>query len=475
MKKTELIFGFILLPLDYLMLILASMSAYFLRFGDTFSEIRPVIYELPFKDFFLVSLIASLALIIIFAWNGLYSITGTRRIVTELRRIFVACSTGVLIVIILTFFDRELFSSRFIILADWMLSIVYVSLARYFIIQLERYLFTRGIGLHRIVVIGDGRTARFLKSTIRHNRSLGYVISEECETINGDILDKLSKILKIKSIDEIILAQPNLSSEEKNQLVEFCDVNNISFKYAADMFDSKVANIEIRPLAGVPIVEIKRTPLDGWGKIIKRVIDIIFSILWLIFTGWLMLIIALAIKLDSPGAVIYKNERVGYKGKKFKTLKFRSMRSDYCVGEEYGDVNKALEFEQQLIKEKSIKSGPVYKIKDDPRVTRVGAFIRRTSLDEFLQVFNVLKGEMSWIGPRPHQPREVEKYEKQHLSVLSVKPGISGLAQISGRSDLEFNDEMKLDTYYIENWSLGLDLYIMFKTPLVLFNKRKAL
>lgn len=474
MKKAELIFGFILLPVDFLMLVLAATSAYFLRFGETITEFKPAVYEMPFKDFLVIALFTSSILILLFAWNGLYNISGTRRIVTEIRRILVACSTGVLIVIILIFFNRELFSSRFIILAAWFLSIFYVAFARFVVIQIERYLFSKKIGLHHIVLIGDGRTAQTLKKTINHNPALGFEIVEECQTINGDILHKLSKIVRIKPIDEIILAQPDLSTEQKGGLVNFCHEHNLSFKYAADVFETKSRNVEIRPMAGIPVIEIKKTPLDGWGKIFKRILDLFLSLLWLLGTSWIMALVAVAVKLDSQGPIIYKNDRVGFNRKVFKTYKFRSMKSEYCVGKDYGDEKKALAYEEKLIREKSIKKGPVYKIKDDPRVTRVGRFMRKTSLDEFPQVFNVIKGEMSWVGPRPHQPREVAKYEKRQREVLHIKPGITGLGQISGRSDLDFAEEVRLDTYYIENWSLGLDIYILFKTPFTLFKRRRA-
>ncbi|MFA6028191.1 MAG: sugar transferase [Patescibacteria group bacterium] len=475
MKKAELLFGFILLPLDYVMLVLAATSAYFLRFGETVTGIKQAVYAMPFKEFIIIALCTSGILIILFAWSGLYNISGTRRIITEIRRIIVACSTGVLIVIILIFFNRELFSSRFIILAAWFLSIFYVVFARYVVIQIERYLFSKKIGLHHVVLIGDGHTAHTLKNTIKNNSALGFEISEECQTINGDILNKLAKIIRIKQIDEILLAQPDLSFSQKAELIDFCGEHNLAFKYAADVFETKSRNVEIRPLAGIPIIEIKKTPLDGWGKIFKRIIDIILSILWLIGTSWAMILVAIAIKLSDKGPVIYKNERVGFNRKVFKTYKFRSMKAEYCVGKDYGDEKKALAYEEKLIKEKSIKKGPVYKIKDDPRITRLGRFIRKTSLDEFPQVFNVLKGEMSWVGPRPHQPREVAQYKKHQKEVLTIKPGITGLAQISGRSDLDFEEEVRLDTYYIENWSMWLDIYILFKTPLTLFRKRQAL
>jgi lipopolysaccharide/colanic/teichoic acid biosynthesis glycosyltransferase len=188
-----------------------------------------------------------------------------------------------------------------------------------------------------------------------------------------------------------------------------------------------------------------------------------------------MLLVALGILIETGRPVIYKNERVGIRGKKFFTYKFRSMFQKDCTGPQYGEAGmKAEAREAELINTQSIKSGPVYKIFDDPRVTRFGRFIRRWSLDELPNFFNVLMGQMSIVGPRPHQPREVGKYERRHRRVLDIKPGITGLSQISGRSNLSFEEEVKLDVFYIEKWNLFLDLIIIVKTPFVVIRRRGA-
>ena len=238
------------------------------------------------------------------------------------------------------------------------------------------------------------------------------------------------------------------------------------------MLGAKVLKTEVSEIAGIPIVMVKRTTLDGWGRIIKRIFDIIFSLFFIIILSPLLILIMIIIKLDSRGPVIYKNERV-FKNGVFKLFKFRSMILEYCVGDQYGK-DQALELEKKLIEQNNTKSGPVYKIAADPRLTKVGRFLRRWSIDESPQLFNVLWGRMSLVGPRPHQPREVAKYERRHKKVLTIKPGITGLAQISGRSDLSFEDEVKLDSYYIENWSLALDLSILLRTPLAVLRKRKV-
>lgn len=188
-----------------------------------------------------------------------------------------------------------------------------------------------------------------------------------------------------------------------------------------------------------------------------------------------MLVTAIAVKIDSKGSVFYRNERIGRDGDTIELFKFRSMKLEYCIGNKYGG-EKAKKIEDKLITERNLREGPLYKIKDDPRITGIGKFIRKYSIDEMPQFLNVLKGEISLVGPRPHTPREVSRYPKDfYKKVLTIRPGITGLAQISGRSDLDFKDEAKLDTYYIENWTLLTDLNIILLTPFKLFSRRKAL
>ena len=236
---------------------------------------------------------------------------------------------------------------------------------------------------------------------------------------------------------------------------------------------TKVLKTEVNEISGIPIVEIKKTPLDGWGRITKRMIDFVFSFLLIIFFSPAMILSLIITKIDSSGPILYKNERVGQAGKLFQLFKFRSMLIQYCTGKEYNNET-AEEMERELIQKQNSKEGPVYKITNDPRVTRWGRFIRRWSIDELPQFFNVFLGNMSLVGPRPHQPREVSRYELHHKKVLTIKPGITGMAQISGRSDLSFEEDVKLDTYYIGNWSLLLDLAILLRTPFAVLRGRKV-
>lgn len=472
MKQSELFFSFLLVPFDFLMIILAGISAYYLRFTEAASEIRPVIFNLPFGDYFQILLLISLSWLVIFAFAGLYNIKGSRSLTKEIYRVISACSTGLMLIVIMIFFFRELFSSRFIVLAGWILAIMYVSFARISIRFVQRALLKYGIGAHKIVLVGNSNTADALMREFLSQKNLGCEVVKRLKNFSIESADDLAEFIKSNQIDEIIQSDPNLSKAEVIRLFDFADENHIIFKYAADLLGAKVLKTEVSEMAGIPVVEVKKTPLDGWGRIIKRIFDILLSLFFLVIFSPIFMAAAIIIKIDSRGPIIYKNDRV-LKNKIFKLFKFRSMIYRHCVGDDYGS-DQALEFEKKLIEEKNAKYGPVYKIADDPRLTGVGKFIRRWSIDELPQFFNVLKGDMSLVGPRPHQPREVEKYERRHKKVLSIKPGITGLAQISGRSDLNFEDEVKLDSYYIENWSLLFDAAILSRTPFAVLKRRKV-
>jgi exopolysaccharide biosynthesis polyprenyl glycosylphosphotransferase len=322
--------------------------------------------------------------------------------------------------------------------------------------------------VHRVLLIGRNGKLKAVRNIFEKNKNLGYKIIGQ---MDSPYLKIIKQIKEKTGIDEIILCEPSITDDEQEKLVDYCAINNIVYKYIATTLQTP--NIKINVLEGEPIIEVQHTPLDGWGKIIKRGFDIVASIFGIIITAPIMLIVAIAIKLESKGPIIYKNERVGNDGKKFFVYKFRYIKWECCITKENENFNNALKLEKDLIEKQSVRRGPIYKIKADPRKTKVGSFIEKYSLDELPQFFNVLIGNMSMVGPRPHQEREVNKYMDYHRRLLTIKPGVSGLAQILGRSDLDFEDEYKIDLYYIENWSLLMDISICLKTLPILFRSRK--
>ena len=470
MKKPELFFSVLFIPVDLAMLVLAGISAYYLRFSNWTVSWRPIIFNLPFPEYLRSLLIIAILWIAIFALSGLYQITSARKLVQEMRRILIACASGFALVAIIIFFQRDLFDSRFIVLAGFLFAIIYVSIAHAFIRWLQRRLFVYGIGMRKVVLVGNSKTTENLMVEFSSNKKAGYEVVKRLRDFSLETAQEVLEFIKERNVDEIIQGDPNLSKAEMLRLYDFSNENHITFRYVADLLEVKVLRTEVAEVIGVPIIEVKRTTLDGWGRVYKRIFDIVVSGILLLILSPIILIAALMIKLDSRGPVFFSRRddgsflyRVGEGGKPFKYLKFRTMipNSDSMRYKELADRNIRTD-------------GPMVKIKDDPRVTRVGKFLRRYSIDELPELLLVFAGRMSLVGPRPHLPEEVAKYENYHRKTLTIKPGITGLAQVSGRSDLLFEEEAKLDIYYIENWSLMLDIAILFKTPLAVLKHRVA-
>lgn len=470
MKRSEIILMFIQVPLDFLLLLAAGLSAYYLRFSEMIVAWRPVLFSIPIGDFTQILFVVALGWLIIFAFAGLYSPDPNRKLLPDLTSVVLASSAGLAAVAVILLFGQTVFDSRFLVIVSWGLAIIYVGLGRVLMRGVKGILYRQGIGLRRVVIIGSGESAKALVENLTKRRELGYRILAQFETVVEFLKNPP------KHFDELLFLSLQPTSSEALLLLDYCNAEHVVLKYSADLFATYAATKRVQPLAGIPMVELARTPLDGWGRVLKRLSDIIVSILALIILSPVLLIIALIISIETGAPVLYKNERVGIRGQKFFTLKFRSMYQKDSTGPQFGAAGtEAEKREQELIKTQNTKAGPIYKIGNDPRVTPFGRFLRRWSLDELPQFFNVLGGSMSLVGPRPHQPREVSQYAAEHKRVLIIKPGITGLSQISGRSDLSFVDEIRLDAFYIEHWGLLLDLIIMLKTPFILFKRRKAL
>ncbi|OGH64795.1 MAG: hypothetical protein A2821_01435 [Candidatus Magasanikbacteria bacterium RIFCSPHIGHO2_01_FULL_41_23] len=472
MKKSEIILMFIQLPLDFILLLLAGWSAYWLRFSDWAVAWRPVLFNLTFDNFTSMLVVVAVVWILIFALSGLYSTDPNRKLLPDLARVLLGCSAGLSAVAVYVLFRQTPFDSRFLVVFGWGFAVSYVCFGRLVMRGFKALLYRSNIGLRCVVLIGENNSTESIVSVLTTRRELGYDVLGVYEHLD----EPTSRILAELDLDEIIFLNPRAHEDEALRAIDLCNERHIVFKYSADLFATYSSHMRVQPLAGVPIVELKRTALDGWGRVLKRVTDIVVSAVLIIILAPVMLAVAFIIWCETGRPIIYKNERVGIRGQNFFTFKFRSMYQKDSTGSQFGaDGEKAEAREQELIKKQNSKAGPIYKIANDPRVTPFGRWLRQWSLDELPQFFNVLSGSMSLVGPRPHQPREVGQYHAEHKRVLIIKPGISGLAQISGRSDLSFTDEIRLDVFYIEHWSLFLDLVIFFKTPFILFKKRRVL
>lgn len=473
MKRDQSTFSFYLLPLDWLMLVGAAVTAYRLRF-EALTDIRPAVSLIPFDEYVLSAMVVAAAWLLIFALTGLYTVRRPKRILEEAVKAFTGCTFGIMGVIIFVFFRGELFASRFVVLAAWLIAFLYVVLGRLLVRVIQHLLLKRGIGARNVVIVGgEDKTTNAIVEDFSRNLDHGYRVVKRIHQWNDDAAKEVEALMEKKRIHEIFVTDPGASRAATQAAIMFAEDRHLAFRYAADTVAAH-ALLTSSTIAGIPVIEVKRTRLEGWGRLYKRTLDVIGSLFLIVLTSPIMLLAALAVILESKGPAIFRNERVGRHGEKFDVLKFRSMYAHHSVGKQFSDQKAALAYEQKLIEEQGLKKGPIYKIKDDPRVTKVGRFIRRFSIDELPQLFNVLKGDMSLVGPRPHQPREVAKYQRHHRSVLNVRPGITGLAQVSGRSDLGFEEEVRLDVFYIENWTPLMDLAIILKTPFAVLSKKGA-
>lgn len=471
MKRSEFFFNLSLLPLDVAALFLASVASYYTRIHAV-NFVGPVLFKLQIVPLLIAVIAVIPVVILIFALLGLYNQRGTRRFFKEFSRVVLGVSTSLFIVMLVFFFNANIFPSRFIILATWGFGILFVTIGRSLLKILQKYLLKKGIGNHRLVVVSSNGPSI---SNIEHELSGKKYGFLEIAHLNWDdqTLTRLEDLYKNTSIDEIIHVNPDISDQINLKLLEFSKSKGLEFSFVPNLFDVQRNVVDILDIGGLPIISIKNTPLDGWGRVAKRIIDIIASICALIILSPVFVIIYIAIKLDSQGPVIYPALRAG-KGKDFWFYKFRSMYTHLSVGLGGEEAEKI----RQQLWEKNDRGGkesPFLKIKNDPRVTKVGKWLRKTKLDEIPQFWNVLKGDMSLVGPRAHVLDEVAKYKDRYSRMFSIKPGIFGVSQIAQTTvpDLPFEEEIRLNTYYIENWSLWLDIKVLFKSAyLIVFGER---
>lgn len=475
MKPLRLFFGIIKVPLDFLLTIAGFYLALKLRTIEIASWLQQPFdaTTLPSAEsFFTFTAKAAILLVVMFAINQMYELRTARPLSRELGKLFFMILAWTMVIIAYYFFQRTFPFSRLVLMYATIMTTLLLATHRTIIHYTKHALFRRGIGQYRTIVIGNGNfSEEFIKKIRKHDdyKYIGYVNenpTHDERTYLGKI-ENLDDILKTHHVDQVI--QSSDVSEKGQEILAVCRQNHVKYSFVPNLLDVQKTNIQISTMRGIPIIELKPTPLDGWGKVIKRAFDIIASLLGLIVCLPFFIAAAVVIKLDSRGPIFFSKLddgqsvlRVGQHGRLFKFYKFRTMYPN-THNQRYG----------QLSDRNLRKDSPLVKIKNDPRITHMGKFLRRFSIDELPQLWNVLIGNMSFVGPRPHFPEEVEKYGPSDKFVLEIKPGITGISQISGRSDLDFKEEIRLDTYYIQNWSVDLDLKILFKTLFIVLRGYK--
>ena len=409
--------------------------------------------------------------LLVFATGWLYQYIPGRPLFEEIRQVIWRSSIWFLLYIGFVYlsswflFSREI--PRLIILYVWVLSTIFSIFIRTIFYTVMGILYSRGIlEKNKILIIGTWETENY---TFTKSVYTEYLHIESYDR------DRVSLLIREKEVDTVLFLDHDTSGSDMQEVVRLCTIYGIGFAYPKIL--SYVSDISRHDtfIGGIAVVESIALSISVWERILKRGLDIIISLLSLTLLSPLFILIAILIKFEDPsGPVIYRNRRIWLSGKEFFLYKFRYMQWKYCVKDSYGikkQDDSALQYEEELKKASDSRKWPLYKIADDPRKTRVWAVIEKLSLDELPQLWNVLIGNMSLVGPRPHQPREVALYEEHHYQVLTTKPGITGMAQVYGREKNSFEEEVGYDTYYIEHYSIILDAIIVMKTFLVVLTR----
>lgn len=450
MKRADVIFNVLRVPVDGTLLAGAGMLVYILRTRilDTWWPVQFSV-ELPFARFFWLVVGVSVCTMLVYAIAGLYAMRLRMSRLEEMVRILLASSVVVMATILFIFLRQELFNSRFLVVGYWGLATALVMIGRLTLRSVRRMLLVRrGWGAHRVLLIGEDVVTDRLASDMAEHPELGWSVAQRLRVPD---MDGVIAAIRDGVIDEVMLANPHYSGDAIVDLVDYCHERHIAFKFVPNIYQTLAMHYDVDAIGQIPVVELRRTALDGWGRVFKRLVDMIGATVALIILSPVFAGIALAIKWETAGPILVRLRRVSGT-REFYLYKFRSM------------IENAEELKPMLAAYNERADGPLFKMRKDPRITPVGSVLRRYRLDELPQFLNVFWGDISLIGPRPHQPDEVARYEKHHRKVLGIKAGATGLAQVSGSSDLPFEEEVALDTFYIENWSLWLDLRIFAKT-----------
>ena len=415
--------------------------------------------------------------ITIFAICGLYRVQVHGGRVSEVGRVVAAVIGGVMLLISVDYynFSSELFSSHAVPVFALLIGTLLVVLERQVVRGVMRTMFGTGRGLHNVILIGTGPLAVRIAKELTKPKS-GYRLmaavgqsNDRLRMIGGaPVYPTLESAVAAFSgwrVNEIVQAEVDIPSAEATRLMDYANAAGVSYRFVPDKYDIYAAASKITTLDGLPVMEVRLTSLEGWGAVGKRAFDFLGAILLILVFSPLLVAIAIAQKAAEPTApILYIQKRVGPAGRQIGVLKFRSMSWKYSTGpdREFKTAEDAFLAmgRADLIPEFQVNQ----KVADDPRVSKLGAFLRKTSLDELPQLFNALSGELSLVGPRPITQQELDRYGTQVSSFLALKPGITGLWQVYGRSSTTYEERVKLDVYYVENWSVGMDVSILART-----------
>jgi len=467
--SSEVLIPVITILSDILAIFLSFLISYYLRFYSPLAKIFPLDGPIPpISGYLILSFMVIPVWILIFQSRKMYR---PRRVVFIFDEFFLISrlvTFGIIFSFGLIFFYRVFPYSRLVFVLIWAVSIILITLGRYIVLKIEKTLYNRGKALNISLIAGNNETAldifdNFSKHSYAGFKVIGYI---EEDDFNGENFLKgksklgnfsqIVSVIKKYNVRTVLVTIPSSEHDKLYELMKICEGENVDFFLVPDFLEMITSSVRVQEIDGIPFLKIKSIPMNVWNSILKRIFDVIFALTFLILISPLFIILAILVKLSSPGKVFYYQERVSIEGKKFQMIKFRSM------------IEGA---------EKS--TGAVFASKDDKRSTPIGKLLRKFSLDELPQFINVLKGDMSIVGPRPEREIFINKMKNEipkYLDRHRVKCGITGWAQVNGLRGGETSLEKRIeyDIYYIENWSIIFDLKIIIKTIREMFFSKAA-
>ncbi|MGA9364538.1 MAG: undecaprenyl-phosphate glucose phosphotransferase [Bacteroidota bacterium] len=464
--QNDFLIPFLTVLSDIVAIEAAFLLSYWIRFYSPLADLIPVTQGYPALGAYIYgSLVVTPIWLFLFNRRILYSTRRTVAISDEFFAIVRVVTIGMLVVMSAAFFYRAFSYSRIVFAILWVTSIILIAFGRFVVLRYEKHRYRKGLGLRQAIIIGSNDTANRIQVNLLRRHELGYQVvgyfADSESTAQTPLastgylgaLAEAASFIKREQIEHVLIALTYKEHPQIYEIAEACEGLNVEFMMVPDLLELMTSRVRIQELAGIPFLKIKEIPLTTWSRITKRAFDFTLSLILLLIASPLLLVTALLTKISSKGPIFYIQDRVGLDGRVFRVVKFRTMTADA-----------------------EAKTGPVWAQKNDPRATPLGKILRRLSIDELPQLLNVLKGDMSLVGPRPERPAFVEQFKSEipkYLERHRVKAGVTGWAQVNGlRQNAPIGERTKYDIYYIENWSLVFDLKILLQTvKAVLFSK----
>jgi exopolysaccharide biosynthesis polyprenyl glycosylphosphotransferase len=476
LSKNTKFYSLILVIADFFVLLLAFGFAYILRVQY---DPRPLVSQVYAVEYLRTFLIVTPIWILVFAALGLYQSNIYNRRLVEWGKLAIGALIGILLVIGWEYVtERDIFPARLVaayaVIAAFILLVFERELLRF----IRSLLFHFGRGISRVLIIGDSQATRDIAINLAETKKSGYKVV----AIAGprSVIPKNSNLRHFSSIDSALanidelnittIIQTDLydSADRNQQILGAAQVNHIGYHFIPGEPEFYTGKNTVDVFLGYPIISVSQTPLIGWGAITKSIFDTFVAGLLILLLSPIFLVLIILQKIVNPGPVFYVSKRLSRFSQPINLIKFRSM------GAAYGKQDAAIEFKAMGRDDLAREYKKYRKVTNDPRITRFGNFLRKTSLDELPQLFNVLRGDLSLVGPRPILPQEADFAPNRTALLHSVKSGVTGLWQVSGRSELSFDDRIELELFYAQNWSFWLDIKILFKTIAVVFRAQGA-